>query len=822
MSKTVTATISDDVLASDSADSDRIVYSNYFVPVLVTANDQTPLIPVLVKQQILELILHGDLSRDRLDVILRELKVPETWAANGMDQALAQLTRAPVRPKVLSVRAGTEMHIDQDVLTQVARTLTEADYYLDSIGRDLDPAQQSLLKTASGRLAWASEKLREPAAEAVYPGRETAAEPPPPNLRPDADLELVAGLLKSTVGVAFLDRTRITPAGFAIGEHVYALGLTPGEEAVLEQKTFTKRQTTFEEQTEQERQIDLELSSAYSTELQEGLERQHSRSDTWGLHVNHTGSYASPISPYGQWNANHTIDATKNVEDASAEARRRSVKDGQQSSSKVAARYRTQHKTVFRLTMEQVFEATSRRTIRNPNRTTPITLHYFKVLQRVRLRQERYGVRLCWAPSVADPGAGLDARVREGRRRILDAAVNGLPPRPDQPVPASATPGGKSTEVEEQTGWSRRTYANQQNPLNGQRSDYDVDITVEDGWTWDREVKNIIIDPSLTTRTPGTFDIYRSGRPTLADGKVQVTVHVDAGDRPGAQPIIFQVGVRCVRDKEIPEKASDDTVYQAALEDWRMRVKDWDVANEKALDDARRAADTFEHEMFATFSPVNEMVSQLVERYFKPSKRQIPYEAWEIDYWQRLFDWERASYATYPQWWSGHPARDPLRDPADFINASWAKLYLPVRVGLEKAALRWIFSWAAAAQVDPAVAKRLDEVVAQVTDFRREVLGAADEVGALAAPCAKVEEPFACLAEWTELMPTDGTHVEVVLGATSAADEATAAETASAAALRGARLENEKAIARLRDKALERMSDAATIRVHVDVPGRDD
>ncbi|MFI5852369.1 hypothetical protein ACIA8B_31650 [Micromonospora chalcea] len=99
----------------------------------------------------------------------------------------------------------------------------------------------------------------------------------------DQQAEFVAGLLQSDVGIAFLDRTRIRPVGFALGEHVYALALAPGEEAVLEQRTYTKRELTLEEQSESEQQTDVELTSALTTELQEGFERQKSLTDTWGL-----------------------------------------------------------------------------------------------------------------------------------------------------------------------------------------------------------------------------------------------------------------------------------------------------------------------------------------------------------------------------------------------------------------------------------------------------------------------------------------------------------------------------------------------------------
>jgi hypothetical protein len=37
-------------------------------------------------------------------------------------------------------------------------------------------------------------------------------------------------------------------------------------------------------------------------------------------------------------------------------------------------------------------------------------------------------------------------------------------------------------------------------------------------------------------------------------------------------------------------------------------------------------------------------------------------DVWEIAYWQRLFDWERASFVAYPGWWSGGETRNPILD----------------------------------------------------------------------------------------------------------------------------------------------------------------
>jgi len=64
-------------------------------------------------------------------------------------------------------------------------------------------------------------------------------------------------------------------------------------------------------------------------------------------------------------------------------------------------------------------------------------------------------------------------------------------------------------------------------------------------------------------------------------------------------------------------------------------------------------------------------------------------------------------------------------------------------------------------------------------------------------------------------MSTDGTHLEVVQGATNAADDITQREIADAAELREALLESEKWSAKLKEQAHDQMTQPATIDVHV-------
>src|SRR5690606_31570134 len=103
-------------------------------------------------------------------------------------------------------------------------------------------------------------------------------------------------------------------------------------------------------------------------------------------------------------------------------------------------RIRSLHKTNFNVSTETLLESSSRRILRNPKTTTPVTLHYFKIMRRVRMQQERTGVRLCWAPFVKSPGKAVRLRMREAREQVFARAVHDLtfPPPPKEPSPSLA------------------------------------------------------------------------------------------------------------------------------------------------------------------------------------------------------------------------------------------------------------------------------------------------------------------------------------------------------------------------------------------------
>src|SRR5262249_49340555 len=64
--------------------------------------------------------------------------------------------------------------------------------------------------------------------------------------------EVLVELASSELGVLFLDRTRLRPSGFVVGEHLHTIGLAAGEEVVLEQTSFVQHDKSGETTDEQE------------------------------------------------------------------------------------------------------------------------------------------------------------------------------------------------------------------------------------------------------------------------------------------------------------------------------------------------------------------------------------------------------------------------------------------------------------------------------------------------------------------------------------------------------------------------------------------
>ena len=91
---------------------------------------------------------------------------------------------------------------------------------------------------------------------------------------------------------------------------------------------------------------------------------------------------------------------------------------------------------------------------------------------------------------------------------------------------------------------------------------------------------------------------------------------------------------------------------------------------------------------------------------------------------------------------------------------------------MERLALRWIHR-RSTRKVDPAVEARFDDIEADLKKYRKDKFGADSEMMPPAAD-GTYQEKYEALATWTDVMPTDGTHIEIVQAMTTAADATTA------------------------------------------------
>jgi hypothetical protein len=641
-------------------------------------------------------------------------------------------------------------------------------------------------------------------------GGTTAPGAPSPSTpsTPATVAEDLLALLQSPIGHLFLDRTRIRPSGFAVGEHLYTLSLAPGEEVVLEQKTFSKREMTFEEQTEEEMQRDLELSSTLSTELQEGAERQRNRTNSSGLTAG-----ASVGGNVQGVDVSANLSYTNNVTEASNETRKRSVKDNTTTTQRVAAKYRAAHKVSFKVSTTTGFESTSKRVVKNPNRFRPINLHYFKIMQVLDIMQQRHGVRLCWAPTIKDPGFDLYERIRLGRAAILQKAEEiALPPRPVEPVPPNHPPVWSS---------SAPTEANRWGVMCDMRYDYDIEIPIPTGYVWDGDATAVRDSLAVAlTNINRSHNEYVVASPWVVGDKLIAKVHVGVDWKwpiGGCGTIYLTVSGRFLADP-----ATQDPAYREAYAQWLQAVAEWEAqvsaARDAAREQARKQADEWEQQLLRDLNPLGELMARVISHEFAPTTRD---DVWEVELWQHVFDWNAASFVLYPGWWSDLSPRDPQKPPNDFVNASWAKLYLPIKIGFERMALRWIFDRQVQNPLPDDMEAEFTRLETELSAYRTANFGNAEETATQPAPeCDRWDERVLCLARWTELLPTDGTHVEVVQSATSAADPFSVDEVTALRELQAATVDSTLQDIELKKKAASGMKKEVTadIRINVDGP----
>jgi hypothetical protein len=581
--------------------------------------------------------------------------------------------------------------------------------------------------------------------------------------------EVLLELARSEIGLLFLDRTRLRPDGFVVGEHIHTIGLAAGEEAVLEQKSFYQRESSTEQTFEKEQNDESEINTSWSLDVTDVIVGNLSSSRTDGF-----GAGGSVGFDYG---VKVGVDAklSDTATDADSTTRTGTTKEVNANTTKNAAKMREFHKTVVRVSSTDRFEQSARRTIRNPNAYTPIDLHMFKILRRIRFSHERFGVRLCWTPFVKDPAGQFFAAEETMRQSLLKRANDSVPPvtLPPQPV-ITSVPNAMvigldppMTELAVWGGW----------PGSDMSHDYTLPINVPANMKWDEDAAFLKGSLRVTlTGQPRTFGFECVGDPWIAvnasgDQTIFQVVHVGAGWRlTGSSQLWVSLSARV-----IPNTTSLAQEAQTALNAWEAACKALQAerAAKVAVAEQQALAEfiVWRNEHRATLNAPRELLRRFITTMFTPDSRD---EIAELDVWDQVFDWEMASARLYSGTWNGEGyLRDPSLGSENFVNASWARLFLPVRPGYEDTALRWIFLQSRTQAGPGSIENLIASVDKQIADWRQANLGGPEEISVVPVTgqvCPDVIQKYICLGTWKDYLPTDGVHMEVTQTPTTAAD----------------------------------------------------
>lgn len=554
--------------------------------------------------------------------------------------------------------------------------------------------------------------------------------------------QVARALMDSSLGYLFYHRTRITPKGFALGEHLYTLSLAPGEEATIEQRSYMKRDVPVVESCGDGREA--EVLSSFATELAEAVTRE--RELTSKLDVastkSVTGRSATPIPT--EIDGSSSLDIAGSISAAASSTDSSSTQRMFERTKTVAAWMREQHKTTFALS-EPSEERKGRRVIRNPNRGASVDLHYFKMMGALDLRHERYGIRLCWAPFVMDPGAAVRQRAAEAA--VAARSASALQLRPELPAEAERGRAEASSLPIELASHFRF--------WNDVHVELDIPIEAA-GRDWDGTAPRVTL--SFTGRRPAAA--YFVGNPWRDGTRLMARVHVDIGwtlvEERGTASLRVAIGTVDVSDPVVAKAMSD---YRRAMAVWEQ-----DIAHKRA--EAAQAAGVSSGDLtLDAYEAMNELLVNALVSHFAATSRE---DFREVDFWSRLFDIEHGGYALYPGNWSG-PLPVPDREASDFLNASWARIFLPIRAGYERVALTRLLT-GAATPASPSQQAIVDAIVTELEAYRTEHFGSAYGVE-IDPDTRQVRERYDVLAAWSETTPTDGTHLEAVLSATTALDD---------------------------------------------------
>lgn len=599
-------------------------------------------------------------------------------------------------------------------------------------------------------------------------------------------------------GIVFTDRLRFQPAGLVVGERVYALSLGAGEEVQLRQVVETRRQTIAEDVKDRENENELTLSSTWSTEITDTLKenQSHQNSNTEGLSANAdlkdlTAALTGVPIPI-QLGASASFSAS-GANDTSTE---HSQKQNQEATVTATARMRAQHRVRFEVTNEQSSSLTTTRTLKNSNRQRALTYIFHKLYRKERVTLERVDARLCLRLPVRNPAAltraafvsGIDKLdPNDARNYHLDvpAAVDSSwRVQLDGP---DSIPSGTVSDDEVASGIDTATLPS-------------FKLKTKFGIARAGDVPAGYLLADLPTMTLDQFSWgrethYGSAEFEQMGGKVKwITVPAVASPDPAG---VIKTSLPWVtgetssaamhdvwatfRASWVPS-AADLTAYNAARARERARLED-------ELKDNRALIYSLRDIAVREFPGV--VLGAVADQYF--ADRAV------LQNLASIFDLGALHLDMLPHWATreGRQVYSRLHNrlnllpltltPSEILvpelTAPLARVFLPIREGMEKAAAGLMKSWpidtyrAAAAEVET-IRARDYAPVPRTFDAPDVVCGPqppkGTSIGAVTwqTEWEKPLRSFKVLGQWQELIPTDGVHLEMKLSDSVATDEA--------------------------------------------------
>jgi len=554
------------------------------------------------------------------------------------------------------------------------------------------------------------------------------------------------------LGLLFLERLRVRPIGQTVERApFYELSVEPGETISLSHDSFAQRDLSQEDIFTEEQTKESSLTSVLSTSLTSEYTSEHTKATNWKISPSTSAEAKVPI--YGvpvDFKAGVSGEYGSDVTDKSTS--KESAAHSQTLTEVASSKLFRSHKTTVKISKTETDTTKNARTFTNTS--GQVKKIYMRKMVRVHhLSYERYGVRMVWSPCIEDPGRdirdlipGMAAFPKE--IKAIRDKWNAAPP----PSELGSPPANQTVC----TGWSGQ----QSGGLWGKSYDDSLSLQIPSGYVFG----DANIDKSDENHNPGVS--ISSRPPSGATGVVNFVVHIGLNGGLSPDKVNYRL---CVLAAPGPD----------LMAQWNAKVQNWrdEQAQKEILAFLADKKDEIKNLDVNAWPPSELMRRAISELFGDPAG----YHSCEIvEMLHRVFEWENLTYRLFAPWWNPNAKVDGLQSlSTTFLNASWAKLYIPMRPGYEEDAIAFLASVGAIAQ-QPAL---LNDIEYYLNDMRQNVeplftrayVPGATDPAEIDGPCDillttlgddvwahsyESKLKFQVLDRWVVTTPTDGVDYE--------------------------------------------------------------